>query len=125
MNSDKFRAGDRVTVRSPREILSTLDADGALDGLPFMPEMLEWCGMTFRVERRAEKTCVSVPLPAYGNRRFAANDVVFLDGLRCDGQIHDGCTRVCMVFWKEDWLRHAGSADPTTSAGAPSGVDAL
>ena len=66
----KFHSGDQVTVRSPEEILSTLDADGTLDGLPFMPEMLEWCGKSLRVERRAEKTCVSVPLPAYGNRRF-------------------------------------------------------
>ena len=125
MPSGKFHSGDQVTVRSPEEILSTLDADGTLDGLPFMPEMLEWCGKSLRVERRAEKTCVSVPLPAYGNRRFAANDVVILDGLRCDGQSHDGCTRGCMVFWKEDWLRHARSTDPPTSVGAPRGVDAL
>ena len=63
MKRHKFRAGDRVIVRSPEEILSTLDADGTLDGLPFMPEMLDWCGKPFRVERRAEKTCVDVEPP--------------------------------------------------------------
>ena len=52
MKRHKFRAGDRVIVRSPEEILSTLDADGTLHGLPFMPEMLDWCGKPFRVERR-------------------------------------------------------------------------
>jgi hypothetical protein len=123
MNRDTFRSGDRVTVRSPKEILSTLDADGTLDGLPFMPEMLEWCGRTFRVERRAEKTCVSVPEPSYGNRRFAASDVVFLDDLRCDGRDHDGCTRGCRIFWKEDWLRLADPAE--TSTHTTGEVDAL
>jgi hypothetical protein len=111
MSRHRFRAGDRVVVRSPAEILSTLDADGTLDGLPFMPEMLEWCGKAFLVERRAEKTCVDVAPPVYPNRRFAANDVVFLDGLRCDGQGHDGCGRGCKVFWKEDWLVPFDSVD--------------
>jgi hypothetical protein len=109
-----FRAGDRVTVRPPDEILATLDADGTLDGLPFMPEMLEWCGKSFHVERRAEKTCVDVPRPEYSNRRFAANDTVFLDELRCDGSAHDGCKRGCKVFWKEAWLRPAESPDAST-----------
>ena len=122
MTPGKFRAGDQVIVRSPEEILSTLDADGTLDDLPFMPEMLEWCGKTFRVERRAEKTCVDTP--AYGNRRFAASDVVFLDELRCDGRAHDGCKRGCKIFWKEDWLRPVDSTE--TSTRAPSGgIDAL
>jgi hypothetical protein len=111
-----LRAGDLVTVRSPEEILSTLDADGTLHGLPFMPEMLDWSGKTFRVERRAEKTCVDVPPPEYANRRFAANDVVFLDGPRCDGGGHDGCKRGCKIFWKEEWLRPAGSVDARGAA---------
>ena len=32
--------GEVVEVRSPEEILATLDENGELDGLPFMPEML-------------------------------------------------------------------------------------
>ena len=117
MKRRSFRAGDRVVVRAPEEILSTLDADGTLHGLPFMPEMLEWCGRPFRVERRAEKTCVDVAPPLYPNRRFAANDVVFLDGPRCDGHGHDGCKRGCKIFWKEDWLRpfESGEASSQTS----------
>ena len=101
MKDRGLRVGDRVLVRSPEEILSTLDADGALDGLPFMPEMLASCGKPFRVQRRVEKTCVD----GHPMRRFPANDVVILDGPRCDGQGHDGCRHGCRIFWKEAWLR--------------------
>jgi hypothetical protein len=115
MRRGALRAGDRVIVRSPEEILSTLDADGTLHGLPFMPEMLDWCGKPSRVERRVEKTCVDVASPVYPMRRFAANDVVVLEGLRCDGHDHDGCKRSCKIFWKEDWLRRLDSVDTSTS----------
>jgi hypothetical protein len=115
MKLGRFRAGDRVLVRSPEEILSTLDADGTLHGLPFMPEMLDWCGKPFRVQRRVEKTCVDVAPPAFGGRRrFAGNDVVILDGRRCDGQAHDGCKHGCRIFWKEAWLRPMDAAATTT-----------
>lgn len=110
-----------MLVRSPGEILATLDADGTLDGLPFMPEMLDWCGKPFRVERRVEKTCVA---PSYPMRRFAANDVVFLEGPRCDGLGHDGCKRACKIFWKEDWLRPVDSADASTQT-STRGLDEL
>ena len=36
-----FRAGELVRVKTPREILATLDAEGAFEGVPFMPEMLD------------------------------------------------------------------------------------
>ena len=42
--SPRFRAGEWVQVRTKEEILSTLDAKGQLDELPFMPEMLRYCG---------------------------------------------------------------------------------
>jgi hypothetical protein len=111
IRSDKFFAGDRVAVRLPQEILSTLDSNGALDGHPFMPEMLDYCGKTFRVHRRVEKTCVDVEPPVESNRRFAKNDVVTLEGLRCDGSGHDGCKRGCRIYWKEAWLRPAEGSE--------------
>jgi hypothetical protein len=117
-----FRAGDLVMVRVPEEILATLDADGTLDGLPFMPEMLEWCGKPFRVQRRVEKTCVDVTGDLYPTRRFAANDVVMLDNTRCSGEGHDGCRRGCRIFWKEAWLRPADGAVTMTR---PAALDAL
>jgi len=99
----QFRSGDRVVVKSPDEILATLDAREALAGVPFMPEMVNACGGHFRVARRLEKTCVE----GDRTRRFPANDVVFLEELRCSGDGHDGCMRGCMIFWKESWLREA------------------
>ena len=125
MKLRRFRAGDRVLVRSPEEILSTLDADGTLDGLPFMPEMLDWCGKPFRVQRRVEKTCVDVAPPAWGaRRRFPANDVVILDGPRCDGHGHDGCKHGCRIFWKEAWLRPM-DAGATTTQRSETGLEEL
>ncbi len=84
-----------------------------------MPEMLDWCGKSFRVERRVEKTCIDAPPPSRGVRRFPECDVVVLEGPRCSGEAHDGCRRNCKIFWKEAWLAHAGA--PTSS---PEGVGA-
>jgi hypothetical protein len=125
MRFGKLLAGDRVILRSPAEILSTLDSNGTLDGLPFMPEMLNWFGKPFRVQRRVEKTCVDVPPPAFGGRRrFFAGDVVVLDGPRCDGQAHDGCKHGCRIFWKEAWLRPM-DGETTTTQKAETGLEPL
>ena len=55
-----LRAGDLVRVRTEEEILRTLDADGRLEGVPFMPEMLRFCGREFRVRARAHKVCDTI-----------------------------------------------------------------
>ncbi len=94
-------AGEIVEVRSRREILATLDREGKLDSLPFMPEMLQYCGQRFTVYKRAHKTCDTIDL--YQARRMV--DTVHLLGLRCDGQAHGGCQAGCLLFWKEAWLR--------------------
>lgn len=104
-----------VRVRPEAEIAATLDADGKLEGLPFMPEMAKHCGQVFRVHRRADKTCVE----GHAMRRLGG--AVLLEGLRCDGAFHDGCQRNCLFFWKEAWLEPAAEAD----AGAPSPEPAL
>jgi hypothetical protein len=103
-----LRAGELVVVRSPKEILATLDESGSRDGVPFMPEMAGLCGQYFRVSRRVEKTCVE---GHWSQRRFQCNDVVFLEELRCSGAGHDGCQRGCMIFWKEAWLKRAETED--------------
>ena len=111
-----LRSGDWVEVRSPQEIWRHLRADGTLNGLPFMPEMLEYCGRRAKVARRAEKTCIEFPGGSYRFQEFRGNDVVLLDGLRCSGSNHDGCQRACVMFWKEDWLRPVKSGEPTGGA---------
>jgi hypothetical protein len=103
-----LRAGDLVVVRSREEILATLGDDGMLDGMPFMPEMLPYCGRTLRVAAIAHKTCD--PAHKTGGRRLA--DAVHLEDIRCDGSHHAGCQAACLIFWKTAWLAKAG---PTTA----------
>lgn len=101
-------AGDWVEVLSKPEILATLDEHGRLDGLPFMPEMFQYCGKRFRVWKRAHKTCDTVNRT--GGRRMSS--AVHLEELRCDGQGHGGCQAACLLFWKEAWLKRlSGPAD--------------
>jgi hypothetical protein len=114
----RLRAGDVVAVRSLAEILGTLDSGGSLDGLPFMPEMLEFCGKRFRVLNRVVQATVDDAFLSNHEesfvREFRNNDVVTLTGVRCLGVDHDGCQRGCALFWKEAWLekvdRHEGVA---------------
>jgi hypothetical protein len=96
-----FRAGDWVEVRSAEEILATLDANGRLDALPFMPEMLQFCGRRFRVAKSAHKTCDTIR--SYQSRWM--DGAVHLEGLRCDGSAHGGCEARCLLFWKNTWLK--------------------
>ena len=110
-----LRSGEWVEVKTAAEISQTLDAEGTIDGLPFMPEMEQYCGFRFRVLRRAEKTCIEFAGGAYKIREFRGNDVFLLEGLRCSGANHDGCQRQCMLFWKAVWLQRT----ETTSGAAP------
>jgi hypothetical protein len=123
-NSKWLRAGDWVEVRAPEEIARTLDESGALDGLPFMPEMIAFCGRRFQVLRRAEKTCVEYPDLSYHMREFLNNDVVVLDVDRCTGQDHDGCGRACHLFWKSAWLRPVSNGSGVTLASS-GGIEQL
>src|SRR5271168_3027125 len=100
----RLRPGDVVEVRGPGEILQTLDDDGALGHLPFMPEMMESCGRQFRVSKRVVKTCASSKTTST-MRGFTTDDVVVLDDVRCSGAAHDHCQKACMIFWREAWLR--------------------
>lgn len=108
----RFNAGDLVQVRSRDAILSTLDDRGALEGLPFMPEMLEFCGRSFRVSASAHKTCDTVH--GTGGRRM--RDAVHLDGVRCNGAGHDGCQARCLIFWKEAWLEAVADGAPESDS---------
>jgi hypothetical protein len=107
-----LRAGEWVEVKSKEEILSTLDANGQVAAMPFMPEMLQYCGKRFRVGKRAHKTCD----PAVGIIGRKLEGAVHLENLRCSGAAHDGCEAGCLIFWKEDWLKRV---EPSTAPAAP------
>ncbi len=98
---DQLRRGNVVEVRPPAEILATLDEDGCLEGVPFMPEMLRFVGGDSRVVARVERACDTInPI---SSRRMPST--VLLDDLRCDGSAHGGCEAGCLLYWKEAWLR--------------------
>ena len=112
--------GDFVEVRSAEEIASTLDQQGSLHQLPFMPEMLDCLGKKYRVSRRVEhfsfdgdETCGDES----SVRAFPNNDVVVLEGVRCSGAAHGGCKRGCTIFWKEAWLKSPSSDTTVSHAG--------
>ena len=91
----KLRVGDWVEVRSREEILRTLDRKGQLEGLPFMPQMFQYCGRRFKIYRRAHKTCDTV-FPVRGRRMAGA---VHLE-TRCNGLGYGECQAGCLIFWK-------------------------
>jgi hypothetical protein len=98
-----LRVGDVVVVRSEAEILATLDERGELAALPFMPEMLRFCGKQFTVDKVAHKLCDTVSRS--GMRRM--RDAVHLEGVRCDAAAHGGCQTACLFYWKEAWLERS------------------
>lgn len=112
-----LRAGDWVEVRSREEILATLDRNGRLGKLPFMPQMFSYCGQRYRVLKSAHKSCDTVSGRYAG---LALEDTVHLEH-RCDGAAFGGCQAGCLLFWKEAWLkptdpRSTSPASPFTSA---------
>jgi hypothetical protein len=108
-----LRAGDVVEVKSAAEILATLDGDGALDSMPFMPEMARHAGRRYTVTRRVDKICDTVA--ATGSRRMYAT--VYLEDLRCDGSGHGRCQAGCRLYWKEAWLRRVDDSSGPAEAG--------
>jgi hypothetical protein len=107
-----LKAGDWVEVRSREEIFGTLDQNGRLENLPFMPEMLQYCGQKLRVFKRADKTCDYIQ--RWSIRRM--KDAVHLEGVRCDGAGHEGCQAGCLIFWKEAWLKRAANSNNVVPA---------
>ena len=97
------KTGDWVEVRSVPEILATLDGEGRVNGLPFMPEMLQFAGQRFQVTARADKTCDTISQT--GGRRML--NTIHLE-TRCDGSAHGGCQASCLLFWNEEWLKAPG-----------------
>jgi hypothetical protein len=100
-----LKSGDYVEIRSKEEILRSLDKNGRLEALPFMPQMFQYCGQRHQVYKRAHKTCDTVNWT--GGRKLP--HTVHLE-VRCDGQAYGGCQAGCLIFWKEAWLKPVAPA---------------
>lgn len=95
-----LRVGDVVWVASADAIRRTLDDEGCLEGLPFMPEMEQFCGQQFRVLRVVDK------IYDYGRSKSLRrlDSSVLLTSTKCDGAAHDRCQANCFIVWKHAWL---------------------
>ena len=96
-----LQPGEWVRVKSVDEIGKTLDGRRKYEGLCFMPEMEKFCGKNFRVFKKAE----IIKLESTGEVRKLKSPSIFLEGVYCDGEHHEGCDRACYHFWREIWLR--------------------
>jgi hypothetical protein len=106
-----LRVGEVVEVRSESEILATLDENGELDSMPFMPEMLQFCGRRFKVDKVAVKTCDTIAWTGM----YQVRNAVHLEGTRCDGRGHSGCQAGCNIYWKDAWLSRVEADDQSPS----------
>ncbi|MEZ5149949.1 hypothetical protein ACWDTG_07155 [Rhodococcus zopfii] len=111
-----LRVGDLVEVRSAEEILATLDERGELENLPFMPEMLRFCGRRLTVHKVAHKLCDTIS----GTGIHRMENAVHLTDSRCDGSAHGGCQTACSLYWKDAWLKRVepGTPNPPGSSSA-------
>ncbi|MGH8900406.1 MAG: hypothetical protein ACRDYA_01670 [Egibacteraceae bacterium] len=128
MRAHELRVGDRVRVRSRDEVLATLDENGTVAGMPFMPEMLAFSGRTFTVDAITHRTCDTVKTSGTSGTTRSLPGTVHLCNVRCDGTAHGGCQARCLLYWKEEWLERV-SADDAPAApdgdGAPRDVPPL
>jgi hypothetical protein len=116
-----LKVGDVVEVRSEAEILATLDENGELDSLPFMPEMLRYCGRRMTVYKVAHKLCDTIAFTGMRKMTEAVHLREFPGdfGVRCDGSAHDGCQQACLIFWKHAWLRKVADGPVPEQPSAP------
>src|SRR5260221_4756218 len=81
-SNTQYYVGDLVEIRSKEEILRTLDSRGQLEGLPFMPQMFQYCGQRFRIYKRAHKTCDTI---TGENKSRLMDPLVHVEELSCTG----------------------------------------
>lgn len=100
-DTSNLQPGEWVQIRSLDEIAVTLDGEGKYKGLYFMPEMEKFCGKKFKVFKKVE----IIKLESTGEVKKLRTPSIFLEGVYCNGEGHEGCDRACFHFWKEAWLK--------------------
>jgi hypothetical protein len=110
-----LQPGELVRVRSHQEILETLDENLNNRGMCWDPEMVPYCGGTYRVLRRVntiidEKT---------GRVQRMKNECIQLEDVvcrACYAKYRRFCPRSIFPYWREIWLERVGSSDPAGSS---------
>jgi hypothetical protein len=112
-----LQAGDRVRIKTKREIERTLDARNRNHGLSFDAEMLRYCGQETRVLQRVARIIDE----RTGRMRFITNDCLILDGAICTAQYHLACPRSIYPYWREQWLTKLEPEPGPLMVGDPAG----
>jgi len=98
--AEALKPGDRVRVKSKKEISKTLDGWKRYKGCRFMGEMWKYCGSTHTVFKKVNRM-----LDERTMRMKRCTNTYILDGLICDGSWpFTQCDRSCFYFWRSEWL---------------------
>lgn len=109
--SPLFEPNQLIEIRSADEILASLDDNGALDGLPIMPGMLDYCGAVCRVYNQADKICATNGPTAIRSM----SDAWYLDIPPCQGHSWVACDAGCRFIWKTAWIKPAIESEQATA----------
>ena len=103
--------GERVEVKSPAEIMATLDPKGRNCGLSFEPDMTDNTGKRYEVATPITKIILEQT-----GRMATLTNTVALKGVTCQGLCSKNCPRNNPIFWRESWLRRL---DPRAQRAIP------
>jgi hypothetical protein len=102
----RFPQGERISVRTRKEIEVGLDALNKRDHCLMTEQMWDYCGQHFRVMK-----VVSHLFDERKNKLYQSHSPLYiLENLICHGQVDifpHRCDRSCYLLWHEDWLDKA------------------
>jgi hypothetical protein len=96
--------GELVRVKSLPQILATLDTRNKNRGLLFPPEMVRFCGGTFKVLKRVHR----IVDEKNGRMLEFSNPCIVLQNVYCLSEFSRDrvfCPRAIYSYWREIWLR--------------------
>jgi hypothetical protein len=113
-----LQVGELVRVKSIGQILETVDKRLVNRGMGFHPEMVPFCGKTFRVKQRLQR----IINEKNGKLVTLKNSCIVLDGVGCQGRFSRpiNCPRALPPYWREIWLERVDEKGPD-ALGAPAG----
>ncbi|MGR7024948.1 hypothetical protein [Geodermatophilus sp. URMC 62] len=95
-----LQPGDRVRVRSRKEIRATNDRNARNRGLAFDVEMTPYCGKSMRVQRLVRQIIDEWT----GRMLHLPGRCIVLEGGVCQALYHGLCQRKTESYWREVWL---------------------
>ena len=101
-----LKPGELVRVKRVDQILATLDTRNRNRGLLFAPEMVRFCGGTFRVLKRVHRILDEKT----GRMLEFSNSCIILENVYCFSEFSENrvfCPRSIYSYWREIWLERA------------------